>query len=122
MFDFGSIGTHIYTMFSGELAGSDEFGNKYYRCKKKLHGRERRWSMFKGAKNASKIPPEWHAWLHHTSDAPLSESAAQPEDWQKPHVPNLTGTLNAYRPQGSDEKGGDRAKASGDYEAWTPGS
>ena len=122
MFDFGSIGTHVYTMLSGELVGSDEFGNKYYRCKTKLHNRERRWSMFKGKKEASKIPPEWHAWLHHTSDSPLSEAAAQPQDWQQSHLPNLTGTLNAYRPEGSDEKGGDRAKASGDYEAWTPGS
>ena len=120
--DIGSIGTHLYTLFSGEKVGSDEFGNKYYRCKKALHGRERRWVIYKGKKEASKAPPEWHAWLHHTADAPLSEAAAQPEDWQHAHLPNLTGTLNAYRPQGSDEKGGHRAAATGDYESWTPGA
>jgi len=120
--DIGSIGTHIYTLFSGTLVGADEFGNKYYRCKKPLHGRDRRWSIFKGKKDSTKIPPEWHAWLHHTADVPLSEVAAQPQDWQRPHLPNLTGTLNAYLPEGSDEKGGQRSPASGDYEAWTPGS
>ncbi|MCW8914724.1 MAG: NADH:ubiquinone oxidoreductase subunit NDUFA12 [Magnetovibrio sp.] len=118
----GAIGTHLYTMLHGKQVGSDEFGNKYYMNPKKLHGRERRWVIFKGKKEASKIPPEWHAWIHHTVDAPLSEAAAQPEDWQEMHLPNLTGTMNAYFPQGSDEAGGQRAKATGDYQAWTPGN
>ena len=120
--DIGAIGTHLYTMLHGKQVGSDEFGNKYYVCKKELNGRERRWVIYKGKKEASKIPPEWHAWIHHTVDAPLSEAAAQPEDWQMEHLPNLTGTLHAYHPQGSDQRGGQRAKATGDYEAWTPGS
>jgi len=120
--DIGSFGTHLYTLLHGEQVGSDEFGNKYYRNEKKLNGRERRWVIFKGKKEASKIPPEWHAWMHHTTDAPLSEAAAQPQDWQEPHVPNLTGTLNAYHPQGSDQRGGTRASASSDYEAWSPGN
>jgi NADH:ubiquinone oxidoreductase subunit len=40
--------------------------------------------------------------------------------WQKPAVPNMTGTALAYRPAGALEKGGHRAAATGDYEAWTP--
>ncbi|MBL4615960.1 MAG: NADH:ubiquinone oxidoreductase subunit NDUFA12 [Magnetovibrio sp.] len=120
--DIGSIGTHLHTLLYGEQVGSDEFGNKYYRNPKKLNGRERRWVIYKGKKEASKIPPEWHAWIHHTTDAPLSEAAAQPEEWYDSHIPNLTGTLNAYRPQGSDEKGGRRATTNGDYQAWTPDS
>lgn len=119
--DIGSLGTHLYTLLNGDQVGSDEFGNKYYRHKKLLNGRERRWVIYKGDKEASKIPPEWHAWIHHTTDVPLSEEAAQPEDWQQQHLPNLTGTLNAYRPQGSDQQGGKRAAATGDYQAWTPG-
>lgn len=122
MIDIGSFGTHLYTLLHGDAVGSDEFGNKYYRCKKKLHGRERRWVIFKGQKEASKVPPEWHAWLHHTTETPLSEAAAQPDDWQMQHLPNLTGTLGAYHPQGSDARGGKRAQATGDYQAWTPGS
>ena len=39
MFDIGSIGTHLYTLLHGKPVGSDEFGNKYYRCAKKLNGR-----------------------------------------------------------------------------------
>ena len=115
------IGTLLYTWLNGKLVGIDEFSNRYYRGKgKRLHGRERRWVVFKGKAEASKVPPEWHAWLHHTTDAPLTESAAQALPWQKMHVPNLTGTPNAYRPRGHDLKGGRRAAATGDYEPWTP--
>ena len=57
-----SLGTWIYTLFNGDLVGMDEFGNNYYRGKgKKLNGRERRWVTYKGAAEASKVPPEWHA-------------------------------------------------------------
>ena len=116
-----SVGTWIYTLFNGDLVGKDEFGNKYYRGKgRKLQGRERRWVMYKGRAEASKVPPEWHAWLHHTVDEPLVEQAAMSKSWQQPHLPNLTGTKSAYRPEGHDSKGGQRAKATGDYEAWTP--
>ena len=31
-------------------------------------------------------------------------------------------TADSYRPAGHDYQGGKRAKATGDYEAWTPGS
>jgi NADH:ubiquinone oxidoreductase subunit len=36
------------------------------------------------------------------------------------YTPNATGTPKAYRPQGALERGGRRAAATGDYEAWTP--
>ncbi len=115
------IGTLINTWLNGELVGTDEFGNRYYRSKgSKLHGRERRWCLYKGRSEASKVPPEWHAWLHHTVDEPLTEIAAQARFWQKEHQPNLTGTAAAYRPKGHAYVGGDRAPATGDYEAWKP--
>jgi NADH:ubiquinone oxidoreductase subunit len=40
--------------------------------------------------------------------------------WQKEPVPNLTGTPAAFRPAGALERGGNRAAATGDYEAWSP--
>jgi NADH:ubiquinone oxidoreductase subunit len=43
-----------------------------------------------------------------------------PRAWQLPPEPNMTGTALAYRPSGAMEKGGVRAQATGDYEAWTP--
>jgi NADH:ubiquinone oxidoreductase subunit len=116
-----NIGTVIYTWINGKLCGTDEFENRYYFAKKdKLRGKERRWVMFKGDVEASKVPPEWHAWLHHTSDVPLTEDAAQAKAWQKPHEPNLTGTVGAYRPSGHDVLGGEHAPSSGDYEPWSP--
>ena len=73
-----SLGTWIYTLINGAIVGKDEFGNKYYRGKgRKLNGRERRWVVYKGNVEASKVPPEWHAWLHFTVDEPLTVQAAQ---------------------------------------------
>jgi len=40
--------------------------------------------------------------------------------WQQPHLPNLTGTKYAHRPEGHMLKGGKRAPATGDYEPWQP--
>ena len=113
--------TWLYTLVNGDKVGVDEFGNRYYRGKgKTLHGRERRWVVYKGSAEASKVPPEWHAWLHHTVDESLTEGAAKAKSWQKPHLPNLTGTPAAYRPAGHDYRGGRRAPATGDYEPWKP--
>lgn len=114
------VGTVLHTWLTGKKVGSDSYGNKYYRSRRRpLYGRERRWVMFNGQAEASKIPPEWHAWLHHMVDEPLTEAAAA-YSWQKPHVPNLSGTALAYRPKGHDLSGGKRVRAAGDYEPWTP--
>jgi NADH:ubiquinone oxidoreductase subunit len=74
---------------------------------------------YAGRPEASSVPPEWHAWLHYLTDAPLPAEARRA--WQKPHQPNPTGTAASYRPPGHDYAGGKRAAATGDYEAWTPG-
>jgi NADH:ubiquinone oxidoreductase subunit len=42
--------------------------------------------------------------------------------WEVDYTPNATGTAAAYRPKGALERGGVRARAVGDYEAWTPGA
>jgi NADH:ubiquinone oxidoreductase subunit len=81
--------------------------------------RDRRWVVYAGDPEASRVPPEWHAWLHYTTDAPLPELGRR--SWQKPHLANATGTAAGYRPPGHDYSGGRRARATGDYEAWTPG-
>jgi len=115
-----NIGTRIFTLFNGRRVGRDRYGNSYYEMRRaKAGARIRRWVDYAGVPDASKVPPEWHAWLHHTTAAPLSELARRP--WWKPHQPNLTGTSLAYRPAGHDYSGGVRAAATGDYEAWSPG-
>jgi NADH:ubiquinone oxidoreductase subunit len=109
------------TVFCGVAEGRDEFGNRYYRSRRVAKGmREKRWVIYAGEPEASKVPPEWHIWLHHTAAAPLPEDSAHRQPWQKPHVPNLTGTKEAYLPPGHTLEGGQRPKATGDYEAWRP--
>lgn len=116
-----SFGTRLFTRFFGELVGSDQFGNRYYLDRRtKGQKRERRWVMYNGEVEASRVPPEWHAWLHRTVVDPPTVSAPQAQPWQKPHLPNLTGTSQAYRPPGHTLKGGHRAKGTGDYEPWVP--
>ncbi len=116
-----SILTNLFTSFYGRPVGRDAAGNRYYEEKKGRPGlRQRRWVLYSGVVEASVVPPEWHAWLHYTTDAPLPEVVRKA--WQKPHEPNLTGTPLGYRPPGSDYLGGRRPPAAGDYEAWTPGA
>ena len=122
-----TIGTRIMTWLRGELVGTDVFGNRYYRDKsqRKLErgggrfSREKRWVLYNGEPEGSRVPPEWHAWLHHTVDEVPGDGKPK-YTWQKPHQPNLTGTPDAYRPPGSVVRGGHRAPTTGDYEAWKP--
>ncbi len=116
-----TIGTRLFTWLHGRSIGSDEAGNLYYVEKRARAGkRARRWVMYKGEPEATKVPPEWHAWLHYTTDEPIPLSTRK--FWQKPHQENLTGTAASYRPPGHDYRGGHRSPATGDYESWTPGS
>jgi NADH:ubiquinone oxidoreductase subunit len=117
-----SLGTKLYTFFNGELVGTDAEGNRYYQERREpKDGRKRsRWVMYKGVAEASRIPPEWHAWLHRTVDTPPTQAKRLRKPWQKEHRPNLTGTTAAYRPPGSEYEGGRRDKATGDYEPWRP--
>lgn len=106
----------------GVRVGEDHLGNVYYQDRK-AHGwrKPRRWVVFNGGESeASRVPPDWHAWLHfQIDDVPSGESPFH-QPWQIEHVPNLTGTPQAYRPPGAEEKGGRRARSTGDYEPWIP--
>ena len=86
----------------GELVGTDAEGNRYYQDKRTIAGRRRkRWVMYNGVAEASRVPPDWHGWLHYTTtNAPPPPAACRASTWQKEHVPNLTGTDLAYRPPG----------------------
>jgi NADH:ubiquinone oxidoreductase subunit len=112
----------LLARLSGHQVGTDRFGNAYFESRSNFrsYGRTRRWVIYSGAAEPSKVPPEWHGWLHHTTQAPLPEEKAYP--WMVEHRPNPTGTALAYRPQGHDYQGGRRLETAGDYEAWTPGA
>jgi NADH:ubiquinone oxidoreductase subunit len=120
-----TFGTQLWTRRFGEFVGTDETGNRYYRTRggqiDPTLGFERRWVIYEGYAEATKVPPAWHGWLHHTVDTPPTDENYTPHEWQKPHRSNLTGTPGAYRPSGSTLASGRRPKATGDYQAWTPG-
>jgi NADH:ubiquinone oxidoreductase subunit len=115
-----TFGTAMGTMFGGSKVGEDGLGNAYYEGGKTVGGLPRRWVIYAGSNDASRVPPEWHGWLHHSVAALPQDSLPPPRGWEAPAEANLTGSALAYRPQGSPEPGRIRAAATGDYEAWTP--
>jgi len=111
--------TRMFTRRHGGRVGSDSVGNVYFTGGTDVHGNPRRWVIYAGANDASRVPPEWHGWLHNTIDETPDELPA-PRAWQSAPQPNLTGSREAYRTAGALEAGGKRAAATGDYEAWSP--
>jgi len=92
--------------------GDDEFGNKYYSNKK-----GKRWVIYNNKVESSKIPPEWHLWIHFLkNDKPRHN--INKFSWQKKHVENLTGTEKSHKPEGSLIS--DSKKSMKKYETWNP--
>jgi NADH:ubiquinone oxidoreductase subunit len=119
--DGATIGTMLWSARKGEQVGTDAQGNTYHRARKAdKAGFERRWVIYNGANDASRVPAEWHGWLHHSYDALPESHLAPPKIWETEFTPNATGTAQAYRPMGALEMGGKRARSGGDYDAWTP--
>ena len=110
-------GTLLTTWFSGQPVGKDGFGNRYYQSK----DGKRRWVIYAGTVEASRVPPDWHGWMHHTFEHLPTQEKLKRKSWEAEHVPNLTGTAAAYHPEGSLWSEGKRPPATGDYEAWRPG-
>jgi len=111
-----TYGTLLTTWWSGQLVGKDEYGNRYYQSR----DARRRWVIYNGTVEASRVPPDWHGWLHHTYAEPPTRAPLKARSWEKPYIPNLTGTEGAYHPDGSLSRGGLRAPATGDYLPWKP--
>ena len=114
-----TIGTRLLIKRKGEQVGEDRFGNRYFQERGKPRGRcrPRRWVLYKGSPEASKVPAEWHGWLHYTVDQIPLNRLSKAKVWQKPHLPNLTGTIDAYRPPGDLKY---RTKLPESYEPWKP--
>lgn len=121
-----TIGTG-FTLWKAKarLVGEDGQGNRYFEEGGEEgsfpEGGRRRWVVYHGVAEGSRIPPEWHGWLHHTWDEPPTVDPVPVKKFEKPHLPNMTGTPLAYRPKGSIAvagQPGDEDKK--DYEAWSP--
>ncbi len=117
-----TIGTFFTIAKRGTLVGTDELGNRYYQSRDNhsYDGRKRRWVVYNGYADASKVTPDWHGWLHYTFEEPPTVEPLPRRRWELPHRPNMSGTPMAWRPPGSLANEGVRPPAIGDYEAWKP--
>ena len=109
-----TLNTQLFTWRKGIKVGEDAEGNMYYRNADS----SKRWVIFNGEIEATRVNADWHGWLHHSWDETPQDRPLAHKAWEKPHQENLTGTALAYAPAGSirREKPADR----GDYEAWQP--
>lgn len=118
-----TLGTALHTFSRGKLVGTDTQGNKYFIDKsgRSINGKTRRWVIYNGDIEASRVPPEWHGWLHYTVDeTPLEigdEIALMRKDWHQPHEINQTGLTGAHKGVAKTQNA--QADSSG-YEAWLP--
>lgn len=109
-----TFGTRMTTLFFGKRVGEDAAGNVYYRHRQR---ESNRWVIYNGIVDASKVPPDWHAWLHNMTRAIPRDDREGDLDWFKTHRANLTGTEQSYlRPAVSMLK----AKGLVEYEPWQP--
>jgi len=109
-----TLGTQIFTARRGVKVGEDAQGNIYYQTA----DAKRRWVIYNGEMEASRVSPDWHGWLHFTWDQPPTRSPLPHKAWQMPHQENLTGSAAAYAPPGSIRHAAPVARS--DYEAWRP--
>ncbi|KMK66499.1 NADH:ubiquinone oxidoreductase subunit NDUFA12 [Puniceibacterium sp. IMCC21224] len=109
-----TLNTQWYTRRHGEKVGEDTQGNIFYQTS----DGKRRWVIFNGENEATRVGAEWHGWLHHTYQEPPTERPLAHKSWEKPHQENLTGTALAYAPAGSLRRMDPKPRS--DYEAWSP--
>ncbi|AUM73051.1 NADH:ubiquinone oxidoreductase subunit NDUFA12 [Paracoccus jeotgali] len=109
-----TLNTQVWTALYGEKVGEDAQGNIYYQTK----GGKRRWVIYNGEAEASRVPVEWHGWLHHTYKLPPTTDPLPRRAWELPHQMNMTGTQQAYRPAGSLYRA--KPVERSDYDAWQP--
>ena len=105
-----TLGTFLYTLFFGKFVGEDQFGNRYY-----SNNKNKRWVIYKDKVESSKIPPDWHTWIHSLKKN-IPDKKSFKFSWQKEYEENLTGTVKAYKPEGSLHS--DTKKSMKKYETW----
>ena len=110
-----TLNTKLFTRRKGVKVGEDDQGNTYYRTKDD----SKRWVIFNGNVEATRVNPDWHGWLHRTYDETPTDKPLVHKNWEKPHLGNLSGTENSYAPAGSIRKAA-APSTRGDYEAWVP--
>ena len=107
----------LWVKFFCKQVGVDQFGNKYFVGNSKNYlGKKKRYVLYNGIDDGSKVPAMWHAWLHYLRDELPSENPQENYEWEVDHVQNLTGTKAAYDPSKSKHIKLDS------YSSWRPKS
>ena len=115
--DGATLGTSLFTRRFGCEVGRDAAGNVYFQHR---DNQARRWVIYAGDNDGSRVPPGWSAWLRGTIDELPDKGLPARRAFETAPLPNVTGTAQAYRPGGAIERGAKRAAATGDYQAWKP--
>jgi NADH:ubiquinone oxidoreductase subunit len=98
----------LFIRIFNQYEGEDAFGNKYYANPKK----GKRFVVYNGMPEPSKISGAWYSWLHYVSDdKPRGDELKH--DWQKYNTPNVSGTIHKY--QYTETKPKDSK-----YQSWQP--
>ena len=112
-----TVGTAFFTWKRGKLVGLDTQGNRYYvdKAGRVINSKIRRWVIFNGDIEASRVPAEWHGWLHYTVDDIPNDDMIR-KKWQRSHQMNMTGMKLVDH----DQKDTSNQPSSSDYIAWKP--
>ncbi len=97
---------NLFIRLTSKNVGEDSCGNKYYTRK------HRRYVIYGGLIEPTKVPPMWHAWLHYLTDSIPSAEDLETHNWQQKYSPSLTGTKISYTPE--------RKLVSSEYTSWNP--
>ena len=90
----------IYLFFRSTKVGGDQYGNQYFEAKRTdSFGRKKRFCLYSGRPEASKISPEWHLFMHYQVEAKDVKTNYKQHKWQKPFVPDITLTEVKYLPK-----------------------
>lgn len=112
-----SWGTTIFSRRHGREVGRDDEGNVYFQGRKDP---ARRWVIYNGSNDGSRVPPNWQLWLRGSIEDLPGEALPPARHFQRKPTPNLTGTIEAFRPGGALGTNRVRPASTGDYEPWTP--
>jgi NADH:ubiquinone oxidoreductase subunit len=107
----------LLTRFYGCKVGQDEYGNSYFH---KKGDPAERWVVYSGSNDSSRVPPGWNAWLRSSIEEVPDEALPPRRHFELKPEPNLTGTIEAFRPDGSLSGNRSRPASTGDYQPWTP--
>lgn len=96
---------HLREFRGGTLVGTDSYGNKYYELNDPDIPFYRKRYVNIPDIEPSRVPAEWHAWLHYTNDdAPNKSNCYLYPEWGMRHTENLTGSEHRYIPYSTTDR------------------